>query len=389
MALLTPIEAAAIAHGVYALREHKVSDLPKLRLTLGCENLFTTDNSSRFEGRSGALAWHALSGFRYVAQGIGRFAGDVLIVMRGTQTSTDRMTNFNIGLTLGPSGRPVHQGFEALWSSFVAELRRFLHGRNPTRIHCVGHSLGGALASLNADLLAGGGVGDVMLYTFGSPRTGGGIFAHDLTRRVRADQIFRVAHPADPVPMIPLFPFWHLPFNHGPLGIAPNGSALVSVEAHLMPTSYIPGVAQHASWGSLLEANAAPNEAEQVRSWLERAADGHGAVAMGSARLLSMIGRAMRWLLAEVASLGLNAVGFSVTASFTVLDRLAWLLAQGAALSRSVASHLKGPMASIFAFLGRTMSMAGDVTVGLIRWVPDLLYTQLRTVAQRALHRGG
>lgn len=110
---------------------------------------------------------------------------------------------------------------------------------------------------------------------------------------------------------------------------------------------------------------------------------------MGSAALLTMIGRALRWLLLEAAAVGLNAVSFAATTAFTLLDRLAWLLSQAAALSRTVAQHVKGLMSAIFSFLGRTLHMTGELTVGLIRWVLDMLYTNLRIVAQRAVHALG
>ncbi len=385
MPLLTPSQAAAIARGVYRLREDSVSTVVQERgQLLGCEGLFAVSDNGRFEAKSGGLLWKKLSGFGYVALGEGDFAGDLLIATRGTQTQLDWLSNLNVAMQTGPGGLPVHAGFNEIWKGFAPEVRTLLKGRHPARIHCVGHSLGGALATLNADLLSAGKVAEVVLYTFGCPRTGDGVFARSLTQRLGKQHIFRVSHPADPVPMIPLFPFWHLPFGGDGLRIANTSNALVSVEAHLMPPSYIPGV-QGLSWANLGQGGTAPNASQQVKAWLDRAADGQGGFLMGSAKLLSMIGRALAWLMSKAGMLVMGGVGVALTASATVLDQLAWTLGQAAQLSKEVSLQIKGLIGAIFSFLGRKMMQAGDVTVAFLRWVLELLFSSLRAMAGRAL----
>jgi triacylglycerol lipase len=385
MRLLTPDEAAAIARGVYRLREDSVSTVTQERgQLLGCEELFAVADDGRFEARSGGLLWKQLSGFGYVATGMGSFAGDLLIATRGTQTKSDWCSNLNIALQQGPAGLPVHAGFNEIWKSFAPELRSMLRGRNPTRVHCVGHSLGGALATLNADLLSAGHVAEVVLYTFGAPRAGDGLFARSLTQRLTPDNIFRVSHPADPVPMIPLFPFWHLPFGSDGLTIANTSNALISVDAHLMPPSYLPGV-QGRSWHDLRSANAQAGNSQQVKNWLEQAAEGRGGFLMGSAKLLSMIGRALTWLLAKAGKLVMGGVGVALAGGATLLDQLAWLLTQAAQLSKEVGVQIKGLIGAIFSFLGRKALQGIDVTVAFLRWVLELLFSSLRSLGERAL----
>ncbi len=385
MPLLTPTQAAAIARGVYRLREDSVSTVTQERgQLLGCEGMFAANDSGRFEARSGGLLWKQLSGFGYAAVGEGVYSGDLLIATRGTQTEYDWASNLNIAMQQGPGGLPVHAGFNEIWKGFAPELRAMLKGRNPTRIHCVGHSLGGALASINADLLSAGKVAEVVLYTFGCPRTGDGLFARSLTQRLGRQHIFRVYHPADPVPMIPLFPFWHLPFGGDGLRIGNDAGALVSVDAHLMPPSYIPGVRDR-SWADLGHGGASPNEGRQVQSWLERAAEGQGGFVMGSARLLSMIGRALAWLLAKAGMLVLGGVGVALAVGATVLDQLAWMLGQAAQLSKEVGLQVRSLIGAIFSFLGRKAVQGVDVTVAFLRWLLELLFSSLRTMAERAL----
>ena len=385
MSALTPSQAAAIASGVYLLLDHSVAELRERQEPIGCEGLFTADEDSKFTGKSGALMFKKISGFGYVAAGEGARAGELLVATRGTKVNIDWLSNLNIAMQLGPSSRPVHAGFNEVWKSVAPEIREMLRGRNPTRIHCVGHSLGGALAALNADFFSAGGVAEVLLYTFGSPRAGDGIFAQALTQRMTPQKIFRVSHPADPVPMIPLFPFWHLPFGRDGMTIAKTSNALISVGAHSMKNSYGAGVAEH-SWATLGHGGGpAADESQRVKSWLENAAEGQGGVAMGSATLLTMIGRALKWLMAQAGKLVMGGIGTALTASATVLDQLAWLLGRAAGLSREIGGHVKSLIGAIFSYLGRKTMAVTEVTVAFVRWVLELLFQSLRTVAHRAL----
>ena len=59
---LSPSQAAAIAKGVYGLINRDVQTLQARGQTLGSENLFHVDDSSRFTGRSGNMVWHSRSG---------------------------------------------------------------------------------------------------------------------------------------------------------------------------------------------------------------------------------------------------------------------------------------------------------------------------------------
>lgn len=380
MGVLNPSQAAAIASGVYLLRESSVAELREIQAPLGGEGMFAVADNGRFTGRSGGGPFKKLSGFGYVAAGEGAFAGEVLIATRGTAQTVDWLSNLNIGMQLGPSSHLVHAGFHEVWKSFKQEIFDFLRGRNPSRIHCVGHSLGGALAMLNADALSAQGL-PVSLYTFGAPRTGDVFFSRAMTQRLGAQHIHRVSATSDPVPMIPLFPFCHMPFDGA--GNIVKSTGLISVAAHNMKRSYIPGVKDH-SWQTLADVSRA-DEAHNVKSWLEQAAEGKGSILMGSASALTMIGKGLRWLLARMRDLLVGAVGVTLTASATLLDQLAWLLAKGAAASKEVAGHVAGLMKAIFRFLGRATQAVTDLTVGFLRWVLDLLFTSVRVVAERAV----
>ena len=385
MNILTPVQAATIASGVYGLRERTVSELHDRGEKLGCESMFAVSDKSRFEAKSGSLMWKKLSGFGYIAAGTGKFEGDVLVVCRGTDIRNDWLTNFNMGVQLGTRGTPVHAGFNEVFKTFSPGIREFIRGRNPTRFHCVGHSLGGALASLTADMLSVIGAGDIALYTFGSPRVGDGFFARSLTKHIGADNIFRVAHPADPVPMIPLFPFWHLPFGKGGMHVAATSNALISVEAHNMEKSYIPGVSAQAGWAGLSIDSGQAAADLKTRAWLDNIGQEHGKFMMGSASLMAMIGKALSYLLRVSGLAAAGGAGVALTAGATVIDQLSWALQRAAHISKQIGMHVFTLMRAICGFLGRTMVAAADLTLQFLRWLLELFYNSLRSIAIRAL----
>ena len=389
---LSPKQAADIAGGVYALRFNTVAEATADGQTLGCEGSFDAGSAARFEGKSGALAWKQLSGFGYIAEGVGQFAGDVLVATRGTQGAklgADWVSNYNIGMQLGPGSLPVHAGFHEVWKTFRQEIGDFLALRKapPRRLHCVGHSLGGALATLTADHITRQKLCDVALYTFGAPRIGDALFARSLTGRIHKDLLFRVFHPSDPVPMIPLFPFFHMPFGGSGIEITNKVGGLINSDAHAMDDSYGSAVGS-ATWDTLRRgAVERADRSAQIKGWLETAAQGSGSFVMGSARLLDMIGRALAWMAAKAGKLVVAGISIGVVSAFTVLDQLAWLLTQAAHLQQEMRAHLRGLVGAILGFLGRKVGQSGDVTVAFLRWLLGLLFSTLRSAAQRAADR--
>lgn len=392
---LTPLDAARIAAGVYRLREHDIADLAALHQDLGCEDQFEVGVGSngavagtRFTGRSGGLVvWKKITGFGYLAAGKGQRQGEVLVATRGTAIGVDWLSNLNIGVQIGPSGFPVHAGFNDVWQSFRDEVATFMRGRNPSVIHCVGHSLGGALATLNADSLSHARAGDVRLYTFGSPRVGTLTFANSLSGRLADGRIHRVYHRADPVPMIPVFPFFHVSTAWPACALAGGDRGPVSVAAHSMAGSYIPGVG-NASWAALEHAAGTAGEPD-VPSWLDQVANGGGSILPLGARVLQMIGRALAWLVKQATKVLVGVFGTTLTASMTVLDQLAWLLGKGAQATLDLGRYVTSFIDAVCRFLGRTATATVDVTAWFIRYMLDLLFTTVARMAAGAIHRLG
>jgi len=134
-------------------------------------------------------------------------------------------------------------------------------------IHCIGHSLGGAVASLAADWIKENHSSEVKLYTFGAPRVGfGSGFGQSITNKLLAKNIHRVYHGTDPVPMVPLFPFAHAPTS-GQSYYLPFGGLVVNFGAHKM-RNYITSIGGN-DWAGVYQANPIQHSVDSIKSWLQ------------------------------------------------------------------------------------------------------------------------
>ena len=165
----------------------------------------------------------------------------IVLVFRGTETWSNWMTNLRIA-KLGingdtgvfPHGNMMHKGFWQAWTKVQAGIFGALtnwYDNHPNNINwpikIVGHSLGGALATVAAPMVrvawrrtkpAYAAI-DVGLWTYGAPRVGNSVFANFVTAQGGNS---RVTHGKDPVPMVPprAFNYRHIGFevyiNTGP-----------------------------------------------------------------------------------------------------------------------------------------------------------------------------
>src|SRR6185312_613145 len=104
----------------------------------------------------------------------------------------------------------VHKGFKTTFDSCMLEIARNEGAiLDADVVHCVGHSLGGAVATLVAGHYAARGK-LTKLYTFGSPRVGYRSTHEAFERRLGIENMFRVSHDLDPITMVGPFPFVHV-----------------------------------------------------------------------------------------------------------------------------------------------------------------------------------
>ena len=382
--MLSPALAALMADGVYgvmyqpnvarALRERGTTSAPMTQTASTLVDGFEL-NTTAVEGASGNLCYGSRSGFGMVLTGKGRRQGEVAVVCRGTQLTEDWLSNINAAMDIGPAGLPVHAGFNRIYATMRAGVHDLLRGTNPHTIHVVGHSLGGAIANLFAADFAGDRRADVKLYTFGAPRPGVGFFSDQLSQVLGTDRVFRVYSMADPVPMVPIFPFRHAPRNPGGIRVAAGGQG-ISVNAHLMG-SYGPAM-EGGSWDGLLTASTHVADHKSVDYWLARA----NATLPFSGIALWALGKALNGIL-DAADI---VLGTAITGLATAIDGWAFLLQNAAAVTRKVGTMLESFIRAVFRFLGRTAEVGVSLTESFIRYVLMLLWQSVTTFARLALN---
>lgn len=138
---------------------------------------------------------------------------ELVVAFRGTHTLAGALVNIVPGsalVALEPtsegsegSGARVHLGYfhhyGKVRDDVLATVRRFACTVKGTRITVVGHSMGGACASICAFDLSRT-IGDVGCATFGSPPVGNGAFCREFRKRVAWSR--RVVNDTDPAPLV-------------------------------------------------------------------------------------------------------------------------------------------------------------------------------------------
>lgn len=146
---------------------------------------------------------------------------ELTIAFRGSSSLSDFLVDADFKqdaappeLIEGALGVRVHGGFLRQFMAAVPKLLDILKTHEPALpIHVVGHSLGGALAtlcalSLKAGALKGSGCRKVACTTFGSPRVGNAAFSKAFDSHVRSS--VRVVNSCDAVTMRPYWGYSHV-----------------------------------------------------------------------------------------------------------------------------------------------------------------------------------
>ena len=101
--------------------------------------------------------FHRKIGFGLIGRGRddSHYKGDHVIAIRGTGCARDVLTNLHCGLSGSAGGLLAHAGFNKTFASMIPSLDSHFSASSSRggTVHCVGHSLGGALAGLTADWL--------------------------------------------------------------------------------------------------------------------------------------------------------------------------------------------------------------------------------------------
>jgi triacylglycerol lipase len=376
---LSPGTAAEAARATYETRFSK--NLYAAAGSMGAfGQSFDIANGTMIRGVSGMGPISSETGFGFIANGRNTRETELLIAIRGTESNHDWLTNIRLAGTRGPSGHTVHRGFWMLAQGILEQVNRALDSYSPTSVHVTGHSLGGATATLVADAIRlSSGRQNVKLYTFGAPRAGVELHTRHLTSSLGSQNIFRAYHHTDPVPMVPVFPYSHVP--HEDKAYLMNGPGmLISLAAHDM-ANYKTSVGAGGWSGVPIMRDTGFDSMEQAAGWLDSAGSLSGSMLSG--RILRMIMSALSWILRKVGHL----TGYAILGGSTIVDYIARLLYSGVLVNVEISYLIGRLMAAALSFVGRTAVAGANMTVAFFRYVLDLLFRMVSTMASRAIDR--
>lgn len=373
--ILTPQQAAGIAQQVYDTRAKDTRFVMEQFATLPGMKSFELQD--KMDGVAGPRPVDWRNGFGYIARGTGERKNEAIVATRGTATLLDLWTDGNGAFAQSPSGFMVHSGFNDTYRSFRAQIMGwFEKNRDITSVHCVGHSLGAALATLAADDLSRYGK-SVALYTFGSPRVGTDSYSSYMATML-AGHNYRVHCASDPVTMVGPWMYSHL---FGKNYTLPWKGWSVSLFAHFMD-NYIKGIEQ-ADWGGLAQSAECKARIEaEIKAMFETPEAGNS-ITMYSTAAMSMISKALGWLLEK----GATVVGAAALVGMTVIDKLSYLLYAAAAVASPVGEGAAVVLTLkwIMKFLGRNAETIKEASIAVIRWCLNLFLSIVGGMARNAV----
>jgi len=381
MKVLEPRVAAELAEEVYDVQ----SELFVAGFLSRQEFSSKSDQKLSLKANIGFRTMSVTDGFGICAVGGVGYEDDVFLIFRGSTFANDNadwFSNARIGLEFSTTGLPVHIGFNQIFCSMLPELEMFM-AENQQRgtVHCIGHSLGGAVATLAADWVSKYFANPVRLYTFGAPRPAMMLFAHRFSHRIQTKNIFRTFHTTDPVPMVPLFPFTQPPlpgYGH----CIPSSEPIASAAAHDMG-KYVKSV-QNASWPEL-ERRKPPYSAESIiEQWLESKLP----VNPVDPTILERINASLIYVLKKAGGAFFESIQLGITGVVTLADKLAWVLMQGIQLLDSVKQLVINLLKKITQFLSlASLKVDADITQVYIRDILWQLMSKMNQDAAYAMQR--
>lgn len=380
MKTLSPKEALTFAEQAYEIEFDTKTFKPHRRLA----KKFSFDvDKTTIQARTGStlgLVSKRISNFVLCAKGTGDQNGQFVLAFRGTNCdyTADILTDLNIGIKGSSNGSSAHAGFVNTFHSLKGHLSTYIqsNANSIKTIHCVGHSLGGAIASLCADWIRVNFKINVVLYTFGAPRVGLQPYAQKSTNSNFA--IFRCTNGADPIPMVPLWPFVHAPIDKpefrldssvGILGDAHKLASSIGYQKTLTSDSW-----QHIGRSSKIHLH---------RSVRLKFQNSHQVMFNG--HWADKIAAALRTLLKEAGYVGLIAIQGAFVGSFTFYDLVARSIEKIVRISDRFREQTEGLLGHMLRFAGKVVHKITDLSFKFIKYVFNLLLKKLNSSVFKAL----
>ena len=378
MSDINPSKAAELADGIYAAQS-------ELLATVFLKKAIFSQKTGGFQQLNAKVGFRIINGtdgFGICARGGVGYEKDLFIMFRGTTLKNygaDLITDARLGVESSKTGLPVHIGFNHAFTSMIPAINEFLanHPDAIGTVHIIGHSLGGAVAALAAEWLSSR-RNNIKLYTFGAPKSGLEFFAKKLTQKVGADNIYRVYHSSDVVPMVPVYPFTHSPTTHCGYQIA-RGS-LVSLPAHKM-VNYIKSV-ENSSWPILKHMGEQVTDSRTIEYWLKSDKPLNPA----DPRTWDWINAGLTWVLRKVVGGAMALLQSPFMSAFSLADKIALILKKGIDLSAEASGWVLSLMRKIMQALGQKVAkVATELTQQLMRLVLKRLIEKMSAEAVRAV----
>lgn len=304
----------------------------------------------------------------FVSRGTGRRKRELLITFRGSNRLKDDFLYIDGAFALGtsPKGFAVHGGFAKVFQSCLPRIEKIISGFHFDTIHCVGHSMGGALATLCAEHFLETNI-TTYLYTFGAPRVGMLPHARYMEEHL-GGRLNRYYYAGDVVTWLPMLPFVHM-----------TGKRLLSPNA-----SYASHIGYMSDNGLVLaDRHKTPNTAQswsEAESLIRQGTNVGGGVGMES-RAWRYFTQALHKILYTVGA----AMGLTLIPSITVVDQvvacISYFITQDPNRRPLIVSWLTGS----FQALGRVVKISKDKFVAMLRYMLGLMLNQLKIKTEREL----
>lgn len=345
-----------------------------------------------FKATVGSRLINTRDGFCVAARGGAGYENDLFLMFRGSTIrnyGADWISNARCGVQ--PSGGGlVHVGFSHIFNSMRLEIDRFVTRqmndlKHPLQtIHCIGHSLGGAVATLAADCARRTTGKHVVLYTFGAPKPGLTGFATSLTTLLGPANIHRMYHATDPVPMVPLYPFTHAPlpgYGH----YMGSSNSLLSAGAHSMEV-YINSAKTLSSWN----AKHSPPPASAYDRFVEKWLESEGSLNPLSADTWDWINAGLVYVLKKILGAQAAAIQGALTGALSLADRIAWILLRGIDLAIGAGKWVLLLMRKMMQMLKmKVVEKAEELTRALMRAILERIMDKISKEAQKAFQKIG
>jgi len=379
MSNFDPDQAAKLSDDVYALTKLDTLEEAMFSLNMKYGGVFKFSESNMMKGRTGGPGYiKCRTAFGFCLLGkVAPYIGHAVIVFRGTQYLADWLTNLNVNTSYTLTGQKVHDGFAESFKSMAPQLMNFMSSdemKTVHTIHCVGHSLGGALATICGDWVKSAYGRAPFVYSFGSPRVGLYSFAQACGRNVGAERVYRAFHKTDIVPCIPTWPYYHTPLeNQGRDYFLPSPGTIPMAEYHGME-HYIKSVDEK-SWESLAALRDEGKDESRIKRWLTETVP--ASISMSSINNLS---EALSFVIVKCYDGARWLLSKTFTNSFTFMDQLAYILDKGINLAGSASEWVLKLIKKIMQMLG----MVGDVKLEdlSVRFMRDVLVNMQLRIAQ-------